>query len=300
MQITLPGKRPFYKYASPETALAILRHRTLRYSCPLTFNDPFDVQAGLHFDFDLETLHEKVLDRIHELAAAPEPPRVDESNPWGKMVLLARQYLPTHGFPRDHWIAVTRPSFDKMVRVIHDTQQRYREHWRTVELPGTRVFCVSESRDNLLMWSHYAREHTGAVFELWSLPEIDNPLSVARPVEYVDEPPPFFTESEWIDELTGARPIDPHTLYRRYAYLKSKHWSYEQEWRVWYPLASHVDQYDDVPLQKSEFAAIYLGCRATPQFVAEVTQFVRDAFPDVRIFQASKNERAYALDYAER
>lgn len=59
-----PGRRSFFKYAPPETAIAVLKTKTIRYSSPLRFNDPFDVQSGLHFDFDLGTFQEKVLDRI--------------------------------------------------------------------------------------------------------------------------------------------------------------------------------------------------------------------------------------------
>ena len=94
---------------------------------------------------------------------------------------------------------MTASSFTELEAVIRSTQEAYRQHWRDKLLPGLRVFCVSEERDNLLMWAHYAQEHKGAVFEFWSLPEEDNPLSVAQPIEYVDSPPPFFTETEWME-----------------------------------------------------------------------------------------------------
>lgn len=118
MQQIAPGKRAFYKYTSPQTALAILQSGKVRYSSPLTFNDPFDIQSGLHFDFDLETLHEKIIDRIGELAAAPEEPIVDSSNPWGKIVLEARRYYPTHGFPRDRWLSITKEPFSSLLSII--------------------------------------------------------------------------------------------------------------------------------------------------------------------------------------
>jgi hypothetical protein len=224
-----PGERPFYKYVSPDTALAILRSQSVRYSSPLSFNDPFDIQSGLHFDFDLSTLHGKVLDRLNELASAPDEPPVDHEDVWGKVVLAARKHYPKHGFPRERWEQLTRPSFNHLIEVIADTQKRYQEHWRSVLLPGIRVFCVSEERDNLLMWAHYARDHAGCVFELWSLPDEDNPLSVAMPVDYAEAPPPFFTEQEWLDDLMGIKNLDIHALYRRYAYVKSDHWAYERE-----------------------------------------------------------------------
>lgn len=37
----------FYKYVSAETAKIVLETKQVRYSSPLVFNDPFDVQTGL-------------------------------------------------------------------------------------------------------------------------------------------------------------------------------------------------------------------------------------------------------------
>lgn len=273
MRTVDPGTRPFYKYASEAATLAILETSNVRYSTPLVFNDPFDVQSGLHFDFDLSTLHDKVLDRMELLVSATATPRVDPDDVWGKVVLLAHQRFPTRGFDKGHWRTLTLDSFKRMESVIRDTQTKYQRHWRETLLPGIRVFCVSEERDNLLMWAHYADEHQGAVLELWSLPEEDNPLSVARPIEYLNQPPPFYAESDWLDDLVGIKKLDLTALYRRYAYAKSSHWAYEKEWRVWYPLST-TDQYDYAPINPKEFKAIYIGCRARPEFREAVVNLV--------------------------
>ncbi|MES2536728.1 MAG: DUF2971 domain-containing protein [Pseudomonadota bacterium] len=294
-----PDQRAFYKFASADTTLAILRSRSIRYSSPLLFNDPFDVQSGLHFDFDIATLQDKVLDRIGELAAAPEAPPVDSEDGWGKVVLAARSYYPNYGFPRQIWAEMSAPSFRAITAIIEDTQKKYREHWRSNLMPSIRVFCVTEERDNLLMWAHYSKDHTGAVFEFWSLPEEDNALSVARPVIYADSPPPFFSEREWIDDFMGLKKLDPRELYRRYAYVKSHHWSYEKEWRVWYPLANSSEMYDTVPIRQNELRAIYFGCRASDSFINEATHLLGGAFPSARLYRASKSEGAYKLSFHE-
>jgi len=272
----------------------------VRYSSPLTFNDPFDLQSGLHFDFDIDALHVKILDKLEELAAASEEPLVDKNNHWGKVVIAVREKYPTHGFPRERWMQITAPVFAELVREIKSTQQGYQEYWWKTLLPGIRVFCVSEERDNLLMWAHYAKDHTGAVFEFLSLPDEDNPLSVAKPVVYVDQPPPFFTEIEWLDSILSMRKLDRDKLYKRYAYIKSRHWQYEREWRVWYPLIPAPDTlHEDLSIRPSEFSAIYIGCRAEPVFVDEVVSLACSLFPHVRIYRARKSETVYALEYTE-
>lgn len=300
MTPALPGKRSFYKYAPPETVLSILRNRTVRYSSPLTFNDPFDIQSGLHFEFDLSTLHGKVLDRLHELVAQPTEPSVDADDPWGKLVLLVRQHYPMHGFPRERWEEKTAEAFAWLVGEIRSTQQKYQEHWWKTLLPGIRVFCVSEERDNLLMWAHYARDHTGAVLELLSLPDEDNPLSIARAVQYVDQPPPFFSEAEWLDDILSVRKFDMRELNHRYAYFKSKHWAYEREWRVWYPLSPDSTRaYDDMPIRNSEFASLYLGCNAREPFASDAIALARANFPGIHIYRATRRDDEYALQYTE-
>ena len=292
------GLRPFYKYTSPSAALAMLSTEMARYSTPLLFNDPFDVQTGLHFDFDLSSLHESVIDRLSQLAAAVEYSPVDPEDVWAKVVLEARRYFPTHGFSKERWLARTEPSFSRLLQVIRDTQQDYQRHWREAVLPGMRVFCVSETRDNLLMWAHYAQDHKGAVFELWSLPEEDNPLSAAVPVEYVEQPIPFYTRDEWIEDMVGTRRLDFGSLYRRYACTKSTHWAHEQEWRAWYPL-SETEKYDYSPIRPSELKAVYLGCQSEPDFQSQVRRLLQEKYPQARLFVARKAETTYALAYAD-
>ena len=80
-----PTVQVFYKYTSPDTALAVLRSKTFRYSSPLLFNDPFDFQSGLHLDFDVATLPSKIFDRLEQIASSQNEPVVDAEDPWGQL-----------------------------------------------------------------------------------------------------------------------------------------------------------------------------------------------------------------------
>lgn len=296
---TNPGNRSFFKYAAPDTALAALRSKSVRYSSPLRFNDPFDVQSGLHFDFNIDDLHGKIIEKLAELAAASIEPKIDKDDPWGKIVMLCRENFPTHGFPIDRWREKAAPVFSQLLNEIRDTQDKYQTYWEGM-LPGMRVFCVSEERDNLLMWAHYAKDHTGVVFEFLSLPEQDNPLSVARKVKYVPSPPPFFTESEWVANILSLSRFDIKTLNRRYVYYKSSHWSYEKEWRVWYPIIpAPTTDYTDNPILEAEFPAMYIGCKADDAFVKDAVKLARASFPHLRIYRAHRRRDDYGLEYAE-
>jgi len=294
------GKRSFFKYVSPKSALAILNSKTFRYSSPLTFNDPFDVQAGIHLEFDLEKLPSKILDRIENLAAADEEPNVDPMNPWGIIVKVARENYRTSGFPRARWKLITTNAFIGLLDVIRDQQEQYQDYWWKTMLPGLRMFCVSEDRDNLLMWAHYAQDHTGLVFELLSLPVEDNALSTAAPVNYVEKPMPFLSEEEWIESILSLQKFNLNGFYKRYVLTKSKHWEYEHEWRVWYPLIPATESlHQDLNIRPSELSAIYLGCRANPIFSKEIIALTNATFPKTRIYRMQKSKTSYALDHEE-
>ena len=295
-----PGRRPFYKYASPASALALLRHKTFRYSSPLEFNDPFDQQVGLHFDFDLAAFPDRLIDRYEFLAKNPQVQLNDAQDSVGKLIALIREKYPTHGFPRAMFDSIIKPTLSEAVAQMHRTREMFEAQWLN-SLRATRTFCVAEDKDNLLMWSHYAKDHKGVVLELWSLPEEDNALSVARKVNYAKEPPSFFTQDEFLDDFCGIKRLDHKELTRRIIHTKSDHWSYENEWRVYYPLSDKPGLFEDINIRPSEFTAIYFGCRSDSdqQFMIAAEALLAENFPAVRKYKASKRVGAYSLGFRE-
>jgi len=115
-------------------------------------------------------------------------------------------------------------------------------------------------------------------------------------VEYAAKPPGFFSIEEFFDDLFTVRRLNPQELSRRYVCSKSDHWEYEQEWRVWYPL-SNTERYDDMPLCPEELAAIYLGCKSKPDFRDRIRRLRDKKFPATRIFQATKHDYLYGVQY---
>lgn len=294
-----PGHRSFFKYASPDAARATLMNRTVRYSSPLKFNDPFDIQTGLHFDFDPQKLHGKLVDYLDAFASSPTAPEVDKQDPWGEMALQFRNSYPTLGFDKHRWRKLTEDSFNKdLLPVIKNTQVEYSAYWKNA-LPRMRVFCVSEERDNLLMWAHYAKDHTGVVFEFLSLPEIDSTLSILQKVEYSISPPTFFTEQEWLDDLLTIKRFNLSILRNRFILNKSKEWEYEKEWRIWYPDSNTEDGHDYIPISQQELPKMFIGCRADTKFKKEIITLAREGFPNIQIYQASARADKYSLEYRE-
>ena len=294
----IPGRRPFYKYMTPEAAIATLENRSVRYSSPLRFNDPFDHQTCLHLDFDLGGFSHKLLGRIEHLVRSPQIEIRRDAGPIHQLISFMRAKLPTHGFPGESFSREALPILAEGSLMIDQTRRMFESHWQE-SLKSNRAFCVTEEHTNLLMWAHYAKDHTGAVLELWSLPEEDNTLSVAHPVRYVEAPPPFFTEDEFLDYFCGVAEIDLPSLTRQSIYTKSDHWSYEKEWRVYYPLSEIPGLFEDVNLRPSELKSVYFGCRADPSFVTRASDLLTSHYPLANKFSSQRRAAAFELSFSE-
>lgn len=268
--------------------MKILETSAVRYSSPLIFNDPFDVQSGLHFDFDIESLPDKTLKRIEDLVVSDSKPSVCESDPMGKLVLLVWENKVTRDLLGGREWEAFRCLLAWLKERIVQFRGRYEQSWNNF-LPRLRVFSVAEEEDNLLMWSHYGQAHTGVVFEFLVLPQEDNPLCVAQPVIYRNAPPSLFTEQQWMEEILGVQRLDLEELYFRYVYVKSAVWAYEKEWRVWDLLPEREEAlYSDYPLRAKEIGSVYLGCKIAPDSKESILSLISKKHPDARIFQARK------------
>lgn len=60
-------RRFFYKYVSSEVTKIILVNRTLRWSSPLLFNDPFDVTQELRLNFNEAELNQALAEEMAAL-----------------------------------------------------------------------------------------------------------------------------------------------------------------------------------------------------------------------------------------
>ena len=167
-----------------------------------------------------------------------------------------------------------------------------------------RVFSVSEVKDDILMWAHYAEYHRGAVLALRPLPGMRAALREAVPIRYTRDIPVMASAEQWANHLLGTAPIDFPTFFHAFAFSKSEHWRYEREWRC---RILHADPKRDVPgmplvwacpLLPDEVVAIYLGCRIEPANRTALLDVVRSHFPAAEVFEAAKSRTRFALEFS--
>ena len=160
-------------------------------------------------------------------------------------------------------------------------------------MSDTTIFCVSETHDNILMWSHYAANHTGAVIESQAVREVDSPLLVAQPVRYSRDVPRLSYDIMMNSELGRDEILKTVTL------TKSDVWAHEREWRVWATLRNKTQAYEIIPFAPEEIGAIYLGCKMSDADKAQITNIMQEKFPKAKIFATDKHPSRFELIFNE-
>jgi hypothetical protein len=159
-----------------------------------------------------------------------------------------------------------------------------------------KVACFSEVGDSLLMWAHYAGDHTGICirfaldFEKFEKENSVGPLKV----EYVEDRPIIttldllsFASKNARDAGAGQGTVDTmQMMYLR----KGLDWSYEREWRAF---ASDDDppRYRFMHCLKPD--ALILGMKANSQITKRI---VSEYGGVLQIFRASPSKVRFALD----
>lgn len=156
---------------------------------------------------------------------------------------------------------------------------------------AVRGVCLSEVYDSMLMWSHYARNHTGFCIE-YDFKESDMFYKHLYPVTYikdryaVSKADMLSENTEWIYKTTCR---------------KSNVWAYEKEWRIVtanfnkvmpqklkYPNGKYV-----LDLKKN-IKAFYLGAKISENFKEEIIQFGKKNSID--IYQMVLSPSTYELN----
>lgn len=140
------------------------------------------------------------------------------------------------------------------------------------------IACFSTVRDDILMWSHYADKHAGLCLKFDGSSERDF-FGEAQPVEYDDYTPLPLDK-------------DSSSQIKRAIFTKSKHWSYEKEYRIFRP--DKAGQSMDYPVEL--LTGIIFGCRTPNNVRASVKQWIQEGNCRVAFFEARQKAAEFGLD----
>jgi len=271
-----------YKYLSPDRA-DVLANRMMRFTQPGALNDPFEFKphiAGLATESQFEDILKNTLpsevNKIHQKLS----PEEKQKHPLESLANLASRGLESQ-LPEIHQAVASLASVINK-RLGDEIENRI------------GLLSLTETPDNLLMWSHYAQSHTGFVVG-------------------------FNGSHRWFNDRRGPKDEFMHArqvLYSRRRpdrplaeqdgtsmfLTKSDHWSYEREWRVLRPLenASKTIDADPFGIHLFEFPSdavtdVIVGSRIDDATRSEIAALIgpgselphanfREATPDSKIF----------------
>ena len=288
------GKSAFLKYYTADVTKSILISTSLKWSTPLLFNDPFDNQFDLYYEDPDDSLVDSQLKQFIETITSPEPLR---PNQFGEKTAIMEDIRQVHmqnpdfKYTEDDLAYLRGDVIEGMERVKAITPEVNAEIRRI--MADTSVFCLSETYDNLLMWSHYAQNHTGAVIEFRALPEIGSATLEAQPVRYSNKMPRLS-----LADLADFEKLR-HDILAVITLAKSDVWAYEKEWRIVTSLRDKTQSYEIIPCYPEEIGAVYLGCKMTNEDTEELIEITRSKYKHAKIFQAKKHAREFALIFEE-
>lgn len=285
------SREHFYKFMPVETALAVLQSSSLRYSAPSRFNDPFDHQVSFSFPFTEQEFSDELM---REIARIVYDDSVEIRNPtlFGQVTLMLRGTRDK--VSRSQLLSGLLHGAVESGQLFKGNEIAFND-LLTAHLANSRVLCVTEELDNVVMWAHYAAEHKGVCIRLQCIDELDNTLLAARPVKYTNVCPAFPPLRDYIRNLTGEAPIDFAPLvYNEAAYVKHKNWEYEREWRIHVPPGLGYSDWRENP---RVFGALYLGCRISVQDAQKLIRVVETQMPHMEIYQVAPSRKYFGMEH---
>lgn len=205
-----------YKYLSYESFIKTLDKNTLKYSQPCIFNDPYDNRLPVLLNYDKAILKCKMQKHINNYIN-------NNYSPVGDLSIQKRinqDYIQNkisknelNNFPDEY--------IEKIIKEIEsaslfELKKLYEKDF---------VCCFSKRNNNLLMWSHYADYHSGAVIEFDSN-KIEN--DKVCEIKYSEDIPSVDLDKFLMDG-DNSELLD---YYDKNICCKSKCWEYEQEIRL--------------------------------------------------------------------
>jgi len=233
----------------------MMAHSRTKFSSPLHFNDPFDCRVR----YDLRNKRDDVVACYAEYLIRTGTGDLEKAE-------------------REVPIAITELEKWQEDRVQNISRG----------LANSGMLCLTTSCDDLVMWTHYAKHHSGICVQFRlrdgsDLEQVDF-FAQARAISYTNEAP-------LINWVLDERPV----ILQKVFFTKALPYCYEQEWRI-----VHYDKSPNVkPIPKGIIAAVILGVNIQPHDKERVINACTKYDREVEIVQAVLNPVPYSLAFSQ-
>ena len=279
----LHDRESFFKYMSASTARAVLTNRSLRWSSPILFNDPFDVPRELSFGITPDEFVKASARRMTHLISHPPEDTTQFSEMVRQIIEAVKRGISAELKTEllagiDELVASQHPSGESM--------NELRDLWRAW-LPDHRILCLTQSPAHAAMWHHYADKYRGVVLEFRCVDELDSAWLAAQPVTYPSSKPAVYTADGWAEIMTMQQEAAIKAILHSATYTKSPDWGYEAEWRIAsFKHPTDTGDFSDYGFNRQELGALYFGPMISPDDRMSLRIAV-GAFPAARLWDVA-------------
>ncbi len=276
----LHDRESFFKYVPAKTAISILLNKTLRWSSPLLFNDPFDVPRDLLKGIDIKQIQMSFANIFGSMISNP-PDSTDDLTEKLRLIIDRIKFGIPQGV-KEQLVAALKDE-NLASGVAGPATAYFHDAWLSW-LPDMRILCFTESPDHLAMWYHYADEYRGAVLEFRCIDKLDSAWLAAEQVSYPNEKPWIYRAEGWAKLLIHETDIACHQLMRIATLTKAPDWSYEKEWRmVTFKGKGEDGLFSDYPYNPVELKSVFLGPLIAPEDAKRI-QTISSLYPSIETF----------------
>ncbi|MGV8093468.1 MAG: DUF2971 domain-containing protein [Mangrovibacterium sp.] len=171
-------------------------------------------------------------------------------------------------------------------------QDYYKNHYKKVifkVFTDNSIACFSETKDEILMWSHYADHHKGICLEYEAAKLPENVFTLCKPVIYCKKYPK-------LDFSKFLQPGIKNTtdFIDRMILTKSEAWKYEKEWRIVLPGYGNKA----VKFPPALLTAVYMGCNISSENRNALIDLLIKRPEHTEIYQCEKMKNSFSLKFS--
>ncbi len=285
------------KFCTLETADKILDSRSLRWSSPHLFRDPFEPDHRTTLTFNPQVILEGVLRSVTGMIFSPDDPRGS-----APLMTVIRRWREEERFATpEEAQEVLRELMGRMVDQRLEDLDEVMADWRrfTRQL---RICCFSAKTDNLICWRQYADQHRGLVLRFNTQKLCGD--AVPRAVEYRQTRPEITTLREQLNAVLYSEHPNPRETFMEKFLHKSPTTGNEQEWRVFHEETGESSRaaeddlwFDDRPFEPEALVSVYLGAYMPAADRKHVYDLVKQHYPHCKLFQAGIVAGKYEIEF---
>jgi len=274
-----------YKYTTASTATIVLESGRLRWSNPSQFNDLHEIQVMPVFSPSLKEDWESYLLAIVDSTYNENLPAVSVLSPHTLVLLDLLKQLKITGKSKQELFKTIKMSCPFDNNVMEDILRNFKN---SIGIEYARIFCLTSSPTNEVMWAHYASNHAGCVLGFRHI-EDGTPFSEAKPVKYCEGKPVIGTGKSFL--LCGATPELKQKTIEAIFYTKQLIWDYEKEWRVitWRHNETNTN-FGDYKFYSEELESVTFGARIEIHEKNTINCMMQEKYPSAKTYEiVSKN-----------